>query len=208
MLTVGNDAGRVERMLEEGGLSCPGCGGRLAGWGHGRRRVVFGRGRRARRVVRPRRSRCTACGVTHMLLPAAMLVRRADEAQVIGAAVTAAARGRGRRRIAAELGVPESTVRGWLARFAARAGRVREIFTQLAAVLSADPVPLAPAGSAVADAAVAVAAAARAIAVRWPQLAAVPPWEIASAVTSATLIAPVMAGGAVNANWPLPGGGG
>ena len=44
MLTVGNDAGRVERMLQEGGLSCPGCEGRLAGWGHGRQRAVFGPG--------------------------------------------------------------------------------------------------------------------------------------------------------------------
>ena len=42
MLTVGNDAGRVERMLEEGSLCCPVCGGRLAGWGHALERVVFG----------------------------------------------------------------------------------------------------------------------------------------------------------------------
>ena len=152
--------------------------GRLAGWGHGRLRVVFGWGRRTRRVVRPRRSRCTACRVTHMLLPAAMLARRADEARVIGAAVTAAARGRGRRRIAAELGVPEETVRRWLRRFAARAERVREIFTG-------------------------VAAAAAAIAARWPQLLAVSPWEIASAVTSATLLAPVITARAGNTNWAL-----
>jgi len=208
VLTVGNDGGRVEQMLEEGSLSCPDCGGRLAGWGHGRQRAVFRRGRRTRRVVRPRRSRCTACRVTHMLLPAAILARRADEAQVIGAAVAAAARGRGHRRIAAELGIPEGTVRRWLRRFAARAGRVREIFTRLAAAVSADPVPLAPAGSAVADAVVAVAAAAGAIAGRWPQLTAVSPWEIASAVTGATLMAPVITARAVNANWPLPGTGG
>jgi hypothetical protein len=44
VLTVGNDVGRVERMLEEGSLCCPDCGGRLAGWGHGRERVVFGLG--------------------------------------------------------------------------------------------------------------------------------------------------------------------
>jgi len=41
VLTVGNDAGRVERMLEEGSLCCPVCGGRLAGWGHALERVVF-----------------------------------------------------------------------------------------------------------------------------------------------------------------------
>ena len=105
MLTVGNDAGRVERMLEEGGLSCPDCGGRLAGWGHRRRRAVFGPGRRTRRVVRPRRSRCTACRVTHMLLPARLLLRRMDEAAVAGAALAAAARGLGHRRAAREVGV-------------------------------------------------------------------------------------------------------
>jgi len=143
-----------------------------------------------------------------MLLPAAILARRADEAQVTGAAVAAAARGRGHRRIARELRVPAGTVRRWLRRFAARAGQVREIFTRLAAAVSADPVPLAPAGSAVADAVVAVAAAAQAIAVRWPQLTAVSPWEIASAVTGATLMAPVITARAVNANWPLPGIGG
>jgi len=202
VLTVGKDAGRVERMLEEGSLPCPGCGGRLAGWGHAPRRVVFGLGRR-RRVVRPRRCRCTGCRVTHVLLPAGLLARRAYEAQVIGAAVTAAARGRGRRRIAAELGVPEETVRGWLRRFAARAGQVREVFTRVAAAVSADPVPLAPAGPAVADAVVAVAAAAAAIAGRWPQLPAVSPWEIASAVTGGTLLAPVITARAVNTSWPL-----
>jgi hypothetical protein len=144
-----------------------------------------------------------------MLLPAALLARRADEARVIGAAVTAAARGGGYRRIARELRVPEGTVRRWLRRFAGRAGQVREVFTRLAAAVSADPVPLAPAGSAVADAVVAVAAAAQAIAVRWPQLmSAVSPWEIASAVTGATLMAPVMVARTVNANWPLPGTGG
>jgi Domain of unknown function (DUF6431) len=200
VLTVGNDAGRVERMLEEGGLSCPDCGGRLAGWGHGRQREVFGPGRRTRQVVQPRRSRCTACRVTHMLLPARLLLRRMDEAPVIGAALAAAARGQGHRRVAAELEVPEDTVRGWLRRAAGRAGQVREVFTKVAAAVSADPVPLEPAGSPLADALVAVAAAAAAAAGRWPRLLAVSPWEIAAAVTNATLLGPVMAAGAFNAS--------
>jgi Homeodomain-like domain-containing protein len=200
VLTVGNDAGRVERMLEEGALSCPGCGGRLAGWGHGRQRAVFGPGRRTRRLVRPRRSRCTACGVTHMLLPARMLLRRMDEAAVTGAALAAAARGLGYRQAASELGVPVDTVRGWLRRAAGRAGQIREAFTRLVGVLSADPVPLEPAGSPLADALVAVAAAAAAVTARWPELFMVSPWEIASAVTNATLLAPVMAVRAFNAS--------
>jgi Homeodomain-like domain len=118
--------------------------------------------------MRPRRSRCTACRVAHMLLPARLLLRRADEAAVIGAALAAAARGLRQRRIAAELEVPEDTVRGWLRRAAGRAGQVREAFTKVAAVMSADPVPLEPAGSPLADAGVAAAAAGR-----WPRLLAV-----------------------------------
>ena len=199
MLTVGNDAARVERMLAEGSLCCPVCGGRLARWGYAVERIVFGPGRQGRRV-RPRRSRCTACRVTHVLLPARLLLRRMDEAPVIGAALAAAARGRGHRRAAREAGVPQDTARGWLRRAAGRAALVREVFTKAAAALSADPVPLEPAGSPVADALVAVAAAAAAAAARWPGLLMVSPWEIASAVTNATLLAPVMAAGVFNAS--------
>ena len=199
MLTVGNDAASVERMLEEGGLACPLCGGRLARWGHARARTVFGPGRRGA-PVRPRRSRCGGCGATHVLLPARLLLRRADEGRVIGAALAAAARGWGHRRIAAVLGVPEGTARGWLRRAAGRAGRLRELFTRAAAAVSADPVPLEPAGSPLADAVVAVAAAAAAAAARWPRLPGVSPWEIAAAVTNATLLSPAVAARGFNAS--------
>jgi hypothetical protein len=74
------------------------------------------------------------------------------------------------------------------------------VFTRVAAALSADPVPLEPAGPPLADALVAVAAAAAAAAGRWPELLAVSPWEVASAVTNATLLAPVMAARALNAS--------
>ena len=119
VLTVGNDADGVERMLEEGSLRCPWCGGRLARWGHARERTVFGPGRKGWQV-RPRRSRCTVCRVTHVLLPARLLLRRADEAPVIGAALASAARGQGRRRVAAELGVLAEPV---LAKLQGRVGR-------------------------------------------------------------------------------------
>ena len=79
-----------------------------------------------------------------MLLPARLLLRRMDEAAAAGAALAAAARGLGHRRAAREVGVPEDTVRGWLRRAAVRAGQLREVFTRLAAELSADPVPLEP----------------------------------------------------------------
>ena len=68
------------------------------------------------------------------------------------------------------------------------------------AALSPDPVPLEPAGSPLADALVAVAAAAAAVAGRWPELITVSPWEVASAVTNAALLGPVMAAGGFNAS--------
>ena len=58
MLTVGNSTAGVESLLGDGMLSCPGCGGRLGGWGHAVRRRVFTAGRlpvsvRHRRGRRP-----------------------------------------------------------------------------------------------------------------------------------------------------------
>jgi hypothetical protein len=56
-----------------------------------------------------------------VLLPVVALVRRADLAVVIGAALAAKAVGKGTRPIAAALDRPWETVRGWLRRFGARA---------------------------------------------------------------------------------------
>jgi hypothetical protein len=93
-------------------LACPECSAVLARWGHARRRRV--RDIDGGLWIVPRRSRCTGCGVTHVLL----LVRRADTVAVIGAGMTAKATGAGHRLIAALLGRPPETVRGWLRRFA------------------------------------------------------------------------------------------
>lgn len=81
--------------------------------------------------VVPRRSRCTGCGATHVLLPVVLLLRRADTAAVIGAGLAAKATGGGHRLIAAVLGRPPETVRGWLRRFATRVEAVRAVFTGL-----------------------------------------------------------------------------
>ena len=132
MLTVNGDGDVVERQLAGGELACPSCGGVLGGWGNGARRRVRLPGRleagRDAWLV-PRRSRCRECGATHVLLPAWCLSRRADAGAVIGSALEAAAAGAGHRAIAAGLGRPASTVRGWLRRFAARAEGVRALFT-------------------------------------------------------------------------------
>jgi hypothetical protein len=118
------DAAAAARDLAAGTLACPSCTeGRLARWGHGAERVIRLRDRRAR--LRPDRARCRSCHRTHILLPSWCAPRRADGIEVIGAAAGAAMAGAGHRPIAAALGVPPGTVRGWLRRLRARAGALR-----------------------------------------------------------------------------------
>jgi len=195
VLTVNADRDEVERQLAGGELTCPSCGGVLGGWGKGRLRPVRVMQGPDAEVV-PRRSRCRRCGTTHMLLPAWCLSRRADAGAVIGSALEAAAAGDGHRKIAAGLGRPASTVRGWLRRFAARAEAVRAFFTVLLARTSPDPVMPAGTASPVAAAVSAIAGAAAAVAQRWPRLGTVPVWAAASAASGGLLIGP---------GWPAAG---
>ena len=198
MVTVGVDAGVVERRLAEGRLRCPVCAGRLAGWGHARQRVIRGAGGIGWRL-RPRRSRCGSCGVTHVLLPVSCLLRRADGVAVIWAGLAASAAGAGHRKIAAALGRPVSTVRGWLARFASLGGQVRGVFTRWLCALDVDPPPLPPAGSAAADAVAAVTAAAAAAGRRWPAVAgSLSPGVLASSVSGGRLLSPSWAPDLIN----------
>jgi Domain of unknown function (DUF6431) len=189
MLTVGKDGREVERKLRAGRLSCPLCGGRLAPWSHGRARLVFGAGT-LRWRLRPRRARCAQCRVTHVLLPASVLARRRDEAGVIGTALRLAAGGVSCAAIARLLGRAVGLVRSWIGRLAGRAGQVRAVFTVLVVALDPDPPPIGPAGSPLGDAVAAITAAAAAFGRRF--LVVVSPWELASAVTSGSLLAPVI----------------
>jgi hypothetical protein len=125
-----------------------------------------------------------------VLLPVLALARRADLAEVIGAALAARAAGAGYRAVAARLGRPVDTVRGWLRRFALRAGALRVAFTVLLVDTGPDPVVPAATGSGFADAVAAIVGAAVAVAGRWPVLGAVSPWLAASAVTGGRLLFP------------------
>ncbi len=199
MLTVNADPDVVERQLGGGELACPLCGGVLARWGNGAaRRVRLLDGPEAELV--PRRSRCRGCGATHVLLPAWCLTRRADAGEVIGLALEVKAAGEGHRVIAARLGRPASTVRGWLRAFTRRAEQVRSVFTALAASLVTDPPLPVPAGPGVADAVAAVAAAAAAAA-RVPGVGTVARWELAAAVTCGLLLAPAWPARVANTSW-------
>ena len=188
MITVGANPAEVERSLGAGELECPSCGGVLARWGHARPRVLRGGSGPVR--LRPRRSRCSGCGSTHVLLPVFALLRRADLADVIGAALAAKALGQGARPIAVASGRAAGTVRGWLRRFGLRAGQVRVFFTRLLAEVGIDPVPPAAASSPFADAVAAVAGAAVAVSSRWPGIGEVPPWLAASAASGGRLLSP------------------
>ena len=205
MLTVNADRDVVERQLGNGERAGPSCGGVLARWGNGAARRVRlpggPDGEQDRHVVLvPRRSRCRGCGGTHVLLPAWCLARRADAGEVIGLALEAKAAGAGHRVIAARLGRPASTVRGWLRAFTARAGQVRSVFTMLAAGLVTDPPLPGPAGSPVADAVAAVAAAAAAAALV-PGVGTVARWQLAAAVTCGLLLAPAWPARVANTSW-------
>lgn len=120
------DADARAADLAAGELACLSCpDGRLAPWGYGRKRAVRLRGGRVARL-RPRRARCRSCRRTHLLLPSWCASRRTDGIEVIGAAAGLAMAGAGHRPIAAALGVPAGTVRGWLRRLRGRAEPLRQ----------------------------------------------------------------------------------
>lgn len=183
MLIVGVGPAAVENDLTNGRLACPACGSKLRPWGHGRRREL--RSRSSTQWRRPRRGICAGCGVTHVLLGDDTLLRRRDAVADIGDALAAKAAGGGHRRIAAALGVPVATVRGWLRRFATMVERVRSHFTRWAAALDPALGPIDPSGSAFADAVAAIGVAGAA-AVR--RLGPRPAWSVASVLSGGALL--------------------
>lgn len=179
VLTVNVDVTVVELQLESGDLRCPSCSGVLAPWGWARERMV-GRAWQARRV-RPRRSRCRGCKLTHVLLPALMLLRRGDAVETIGRVLELSAGGWARRRIARELGLPRSTVRGWLERFVRRLEMIRAHFTGWALALDARLSRIEPTGTPAGDALAAMVAAGR-------SGGAVSLWRFVAAVSGGRLL--------------------
>jgi hypothetical protein len=129
-----------------------------------------------------------------VLLPLLVLARRADAAAVIVAALLAKATGQGHRSIAAVLGRPAETVRGWLRCFAARLEPARAVFTYWCRATATDPVLPGPAGNRWADALAALAAAAAALAARF-ELGTLALWPAAVVLSAGRLLAP---------GWPGP----
>lgn len=183
MLTVEDDPGSVEAELIGGRLACPNCAGVLGPWGHATERPV--RNGEVEEQVRPRRSRCRRCGVTHVLSPATTLLRRRDHVEVIGSALEARAAGAGYRTIASRFGRDRYTVRNWMRSFRALAEAVRAHFTAFAYALDPDLPPIAPTGDDFADALTAIGVAVRAAVQRFGPA---PAWRLASRLSNGALL--------------------
>jgi hypothetical protein len=144
--------------------------------------------------------------VTHVRLAVSCLLRRADPVEVIGTALVAKADGVGHRPIAARLGRPASTVRGWLRALAGDAERVRAVFTALLTELDPLTDPIPPAGSGFAEAVQVIGAVAAAARRRLGVVGAVSPWQLASAVAGGRLLAPADPGQWINTSRPWAAG--
>lgn len=198
-MTVGLSSASVESDLASGLVRCPvgGCGDLVGPWGWARGRVVRGAG-----WLRPRRGRCRGCGRTQVLLPASVLLRRADAVTVIGAALLARAGGAGHRRVAELVGLPASTVRGWLRRISVVADRVLAVLAVVAAELGVEFEPPAPTAGQVGAVVELVGGLARAAALRLGGSCS--PWRLAAVVTGGRLLSPngpeLVAGQAISGN--------
>lgn len=187
-MTVEADSVLVETRLASGQLPCPGCRGPLRPWGWARARRVRG----VAGALRPRRTRCSGCLITHVLLPATLLLRRAYGVEVIGAALTARAQGSGHRWIGQRLGVPATTVRGWLRRLGARLEPVRVFLLQVADRAGVDLVVPTALGCPWRDLLAALGAATSAVKGRFGSVGVLGPvtaWQVAAACSSGRLLA-------------------
>jgi hypothetical protein len=196
LLTVEADPVLVETRLAGGRLACPSaaCSEVLRPWGWARPRGVHG----IKGTLRPRRARCGLCLVTHVLLPVAVLLRRAYAADVIGAAVEARAGGAGHRAAGERLKVPAATVRGWLRRLAGRLEPTRVVLLQVAVRVGVD-VTVPPAwGCRWRDLLAALGTATAAVTGRFGPVGVLGPvtaWQVAVGCSGGRLLAP---------GWPAP----
>ena len=163
---------------------CPSCAVAMVFWS-GYRRYVRDSGICVRIFVP--RVRCGPCEVSHALLPAFVLARRLDVAEVIGKVVgEVAGGGCGVPPAAERAGVPYTTARGWVRRSGVRARGLGVAFAALAVEPGGDAIrPPADAG----QFAVAAIGAAFGAAAGLPGWAGLGRWRFACAVSGGTLIA-------------------
>src|ERR1039458_51083 len=217
--TVGQVVAVVDAQLGSGLLRClePGCGGRLVRWGFGVERDLVGLGGTAERV-RPRRARGAAGGGGRGRLAGSRRRRRqggggaeaAQEAGGVGGgghlgggAVGGGGRGGPWNQIAAQLGVPYTTVREWLRRFARRADRVHAWLCGLLPRLVDDPVWPRGTPGAAGDALAVLGALHQQMPGRWPVVAGLSPAQLAARLSRCGLLAPSWPPGMINTSSPV-----
>ena len=193
--------------MRSSGRGCCGAWGRGAGggWpggGSGWSGIWSGLGGGIGRV-RPRRALCAVCGVSRVLLPDSMLRRRQYGVEVIWAGLLAAARGRPWNQVAAELGVPYTTVREWLRRFARRADRVHAWLCGLLPRLVDDPVLPPGTATAAGDVLAVLGALHQQMPGRWPLVAGLSPGQLAARLSRCGLLAPCWPPGMINTSSPV-----
>jgi transposase-like protein len=116
--------------------NCPNCPRLMIFWSGYRRQIREG-GRDALMWVP--RARCQACGITHALLPAFVVANRLDVTETIGAVLDEVSDSSAGVRPAAERrGIPHTTARGWVRRFAARSADLAVAFAALAVELGGE----------------------------------------------------------------------
>ncbi|WP_420123184.1 hypothetical protein [Nakamurella sp.] len=133
-----------------------------------------------------------------MLLPVTVLLRRADAAAVIWAALVARSAGHGHRTAAVLVGAPTSTVRGWLRRMSIRLEPVRVHFTVAARRAGVDQAAPDATGSPWRDMVAAVAAAWLAVTSRFGSAGLV------GTVTAGQVAAASSGGRLLSPGWPAP----
>jgi hypothetical protein len=134
------DTAAARNALTRRQLRCPDCAEPMRPWGRARTRTVRDRDGH-RLTAHPDRARCTGCGVTHVLLDAGLLPHRGYSVGVVGQALFAAAAGLSHRRIAAELAVPQDTVRGWLRQVRGAAWQLYQLGVQTSVLLDPEALP-------------------------------------------------------------------
>ena len=172
------------RAVEVPRPDCPACAGPMMFWS-GYQRHIRAAGR-CRKIFVPR-LRCAPCRVSHALLPAFTLAWRLDVAETVGAVIAEVAGGAcGVRPVAARLGVPYTTARGWVRRFRFRAAEIATGFAALAVELGGQAItPPAGAGRF----ALAAIGAAFEVAAGLPGWLALGAWRFVSSVSGGKLIA-------------------
>ena len=111
--------------------------------------------------------------------------------EVVGQALVGSAQGRSHRTIAAELGLPADTVRGWIRKVNGRAEWLRTTATSAAHLLDSmfDPLPPTQTRSTLAEAIAALGAAASAARRMFGPIAT--QWELLAAFAQGQLLAPL-----------------